>query len=150
MLQTTFPEGFEKLYVPVVVAIVTGVITYLLARPKTKSEIGKLDAETVSSFIKTIKEIQETNQQLFEKIQSLRTNQQVVDDLLEKTKDELADCLNRSEDCKGCQQMLEKMVVSLTEIENDLKVLDGTESLSEKVRKLSEKMVKQIAKMSEV
>jgi hypothetical protein len=80
----------------------------------------------------------------------LRTNQQVVDDLLEKTKDELADCLNRSEDCKGCQQMLEKMVVSLTEIENDLKVLDGTESLSEKVRKLSEKMVKQIAKMSEV
>lgn len=146
---TPVPEKslIETLGVPAIILLLIGnLLQFLMTRGKTASERGKLDAEAVASFTKTIKEIQETNDSLFDKMGMIRAKLMQVEDELEHAKDELQECLDKKAPCDECQEALIHAIDGLSEIHDFLKKIEGAEVLIMDTKTLIRELKKKVVK----
>lgn len=110
IFQTTEPVSntftWKDLIVPIVIVIATNIVTYLATRRKSKSEIGQIDANTLKTYLDIIKDIQDNNQSLYEKLQILREKVESVDEMLDNAQDDLEKVQKQLDDCMQSNEQL--------------------------------------------
>lgn len=140
-------DWFEKYGWAIILLIVTNSVNYYFSRPKTDSDISKNFADTIKTYLQTIKEIQETNQTLFAKVQaaqdaseSQRDRADELEEMLEQTKKELEKCLNGQSSCADCLDVLRRSESAFNEVETFLSGVEQAAPLLMEIRLLSEKI----------
>ncbi len=120
----------------ILLLLIGNVMQFLIGRGKMKSEVSKLDAETINSLIKSVGEIQDKNQTLFNGLQTSRDEARKLEEKLDHAEKELEACQDKKASCQDCRDALSETIDALTELGELLKKLAGTELLALDVKNL--------------
>lgn len=102
--------AWKDILMPILSAAIGAFFTYLVTRSKNQSEVGKIDAETLKTYLQIIKDIQENNQSLYEKLQVLRAKVDSVDDMLDKAQDDLERVQKELKECMDASDRIDEAV----------------------------------------
>lgn len=135
------------IWTPIIVAILSiigNVVQILMARNKSKSEVSNLDAQTLKSYVDTIKEIQTTNNNLFQTMVSVRDRAEQLETDLEEAREHLQECRKQMDECDDCRETLKSIALALQDIEPFLSSIEIADESVEKIRTISKQILEKV------
>lgn len=132
----TAGDWFKDYAWVLILLFVTNGLQFLASRRKTNSDVNKLDAETIKTLIGTIREVQKSNDELYQQFEPMRVQARLLEDKLEEAEDKLKKCVERHADCGECHDTLVHAIDSLIELQDVLKQVEGAQVLILDIRNL--------------
>ena len=134
-------ESYVKLIVPIVL---TALVTWFFARPKTKADIGQLEASTQKTEAEkrkteaeTLYLTQDKIEHWIEKFSQVKMKAIELEGELSDAKQELEKCLKYR---TGCAEFKEKIFPLLERIESILRTLDEDAPIISELRQLRKEL----------
>lgn len=131
---------FKTYWWAIILLFLSNAATYYFNRPKTDSEIQKNSADAIKSIISSLAEVQAINKTLFEGLKTSRHDAFQLEEEVQKTRDELRDCLDKGEDCKQCRAALIHAAETLKQAQKFIAVNADTQPLLEKISEIIKKV----------
>lgn len=129
-----------------IASVLGNVVQFLQARRKSESETASLDAQTLKTYVDTIREIQTTNNTLYQSMTVLRDRAETLEAELEESQRHLEECKKENANCAECREYLTTVAQTIADLDKFLEGLTDADESVTKIREISKTILDKVKK----